>query len=253
MAPVGIVERTAIGDDSTHDGDDSLDSPMVSGVSHDMSRDDEPRTFGSAGVGAKIPSRNDDDGECSRDDDVEGELLATATGSVVVGNVIMGTGCIGGELQTRQFSENEDEDPTSPPPELRLRRILHRTSIVAAFLFSCHLCRSPSTRLAWGSAANLLASLGLASTAIAAGMASAALSGANNDSMINPVLEILYYKVFEGSLASRVHCNVDRLFVRLRDEIKRNKRLQMALAMSVLYWMKSLTRKGAHRSCNVRQ
>jgi hypothetical protein len=242
MALVGIVERTTIGDDSTYDGDDSLDSPMVSGASPGLSRDDEPQLNGAVGVGATIPRQNDNDGECSKKV-VEDELLVTTPGSDVVR----------GEMQIRQYSDGEDEDPTSTPPELRLRQILHRTSIVAAFLFSCHLCRSPSTRRAWGSAANFLTSLGLASTAIAAGVVSASLSGANNGTTIHPILEIFYYKVLEGSLASRVHGNVDRLVVRLRDEIKRNKRLQTALAISVLYWISSLTRKGARRSCNFRQ
>ncbi|KAL3822956.1 hypothetical protein ACHAXA_011671 [Cyclostephanos tholiformis] len=252
MALVGIVERNTIDDDSTHDGDDSLDSPMVSGVPAGLScddgpptnsaegvGDDEPPTNSAEGVGATIPRRSDDDEENSRVD-AGGELLATTTSSIVVHEFIMNTTCLGKELQTRQFTETEEEGPIiPPPPELRIRQILHRTSVVAAFLFSCHLCSSPSTRRAWGSAVNLLTSLGLASMAIAAGAVSASLSG-NNGTAIHAILEMLYCKVLEGSAASR-------------DEIKRNKRLQTTLAIFALYWMRSLTRKGASRSCTARQ
>ena len=239
-------ERTA-GDDSTYDGDDSLDSPMVSHVSSGSNRDDGPLETTGEGVGVKISRLSDDKG--SRED-VEDEMCASTTNSVFVHD-ITGTGCLAGELQTQQFTEKE-EKPIPPPPGLRLRQILHRTSIAATFFFLCHIHRSPSTRRAWGSAANLLASLGLASTAVGAGIVSALLSS-NNITAINPILEIFYVKVLEGSAVSRAHSNLERIFTRVREDVKNNKRLQSALAFFVLYWIRSLTRKGDRSSCNVRQ
>ncbi|KAL3789396.1 hypothetical protein ACHAW5_010191 [Stephanodiscus triporus] len=242
-ALAGSVERTG-GDDLTYDGDDSLDSPMVSRVPSVSSHDDEPQTNSSVDARAKISRQNDDEG--SRED-VEGELCATTINSIVVHN-FMGTGCLDGELRTQQYMEKEEE-PISPRPDLQLRQILHRTSIAAALLFLCHLCRSSSTRRAWGSAVNLLASLGLASTAIGAGVVSALLSS-NKITAIHPILEVLDRKILERSAASRAHTFVDRMIKRVCDEIKKNKRLHSALAFFVLYRIRSLTRKRGRHSCN---
>ena len=238
-------ERTA-GDDSTYDGDDSLDSPMVSHLSSGSNRDEGPLVMSGEGLGVKMSRLSDD--ECSRED-AEDEMCATTTNSVIVHD-IMATGCLGGELQTQQFTE-KGEKPIPPPPELHLRQILHRTSIAAAFFFLCHICRSPSTRRAWGSAANLLTSLGLASTAVGAGIVSALLSS-SNITAINPILEIIYVKVLEGSTVFRAHSNLERMFKRVREDIKKNKRLQSSLAFFVLYWIRSLTKKGGRHSCNAR-
>ena len=238
-------EGTA-GDDSTYDGDDSLDSPIVSHLSSGSNRDDGPLVISGEFVGVKMSRLSDD--ENSREE-AEDEMCATTTNSVIFHD-ITGTGCLGGELRTQQFTEKEQE-PIPPPPELVLRQILHRTSIAAAFFFLCHICRSPSTRRAWGSAANLLTSLGLASTAVGAGIVSALLSS-NNIPAINPILEIFYVKVLEGSAVSRAHCNLERMVKRVREDIKKNKRLQSSLAFFVLYWIRSLTKKGGRHSCNAR-
>ena len=237
-------ERTG-GDDSTYDGDDSLDSPMVSQLSSGSNRDDGPLVMSGEGLGVKMSRLSHD--ECSREDE-EDEMCATTTNSVIVHDIMV-TGCLGGELQTQQFTE-KGEKQIPPPPELHLRQILHRTSIAAGFFFLCHICRSPSTRRAWGYAANLLTSLGLASTAVGAGIVSALLSS-NNITAINPILEIVYVKVLEGSTVSRAHSNLERMFKRVREDIKSNKRLQSSLAFFVLYWIRSLTKKGGRHSCNV--
>jgi hypothetical protein len=143
------------------------------------------------------------------------------------------------KLQNQQYTKIEEK---STPPELELQKILHRTSIAATILFTFHLCRSPSTRRSWGSAVNLVSSLGLATTAISAGVLSAWMN-TRNIKAIDPVLEMCYLKLLEKSGVSRVKRNFELMFKNIRGEIKKNKHLQMALAFFVLYFMRRMPRK----------
>jgi hypothetical protein len=89
---------------------------------------------------------------------------------------------------------------------------------------------------------NIVSSLGLATTAISAGVLSAWMNTHSNKA-IDPVLEMCYLKLLEGSGFSRVMQNVELMFKNIHEEVKKNKRLQMAMAFFVLYFMRRMPRK----------
>ena len=111
-------------------------------------------------------------------------------------------------------------------------------------------------RRSWGSAVNLLSSLGLATTAIGAGVISSWIN-TNDITAIDPILKICYLELLEGLGVSRVMRNVEhlqsRMFKNLREEVKKNKRLQTALLLFVLYLMRRLPSKVGLPSPNNRR
>ena len=217
-APGGSLELTT----TTFDSDDSLDSATIS------SQENE----------AEVSTAEDvveNDLRQSKDEGSKGERVHDLTNA---------ERAIVDKFNSRKSLTEESTvmKEKSTPPELELQKILHRTSIVATILFTCHLCRSPSTRRSWGSALNLVSSLGLATTAIGSGVISAWMN-TNNSTAIDPILEMCYLKLLEGSGVSRVMRNVEQMFKQLHEEVKKNKRLQMALAFFVLYFMRRMPRK----------
>ena len=154
--------------------------------------------------------------------------------------------------QQSLISKEQKEEPPSPPPQLQLEKILHRTTIAATLLFLFHLRISPTTCRAWRSAAQFLASVGLAATAVSASVASKVLSpdSARSFATSNPIVGLVCYKVFDG-LATSPWCRIpfdiyDRIPIvshQVREELKKNKRLQAALALMVLCGIKHLPRK----------
>ena len=233
-APGGSLELTT----TTFDSDDSLDSITIS------SQENEAELNTAEEVAAKVLRR-------SKDTSLTGErmhdVIETTTERAIVGE------CNGRKSQAEKSIETEEK---SNPPELELQKILHRTSIAATIIFTCHLCRSPSTRRSWGSAVNLLSSLGLATTAIGAGVISAWIN-TNDITAIDPILKICYLELLEGLGVSRVMRNVEhlqsRMFKNLREEVKKNKRLQTALLLFVLYLMRRLPSKVGLPSPNNRR
>ena len=219
-APGSSLELTT----TTFDSDDSLDSATIS------SQENEAEVNTAEDVAANVLRRSKDEG--SKGERVH-DLIETNAERAIVD-----------EFNSRKSLTEESTvmKEKSTPPDLELQKILHRTSIVATIIFTCHLCRSPSTRRSWGSALNLVSSLGLATTAIGSGVISAWMN-TNNSTAIDPILEMCYLKLLEGSGVSRVMRNVEQMFKQLHEEVKKNKRLQMALAFFVLYFMRRMPRK----------
>jgi len=179
------------------------------------------------------------------------------------------------ELQHQHNQQQQlQQHPVSPPPTIQLiEKMLHRASMTAAFLFLCHLRGSPSARKSWNSAAHFIASLGLISAALGTGVASAALH--NNSNALGmvvtsmamaghhrhyPIAGVVCAKVLEGlhtnvSLPQPMRAwmmmlsskdwgsGIQHLLDRFRREIRRNKRLQAALAFVVLSGVGRMSRR----------
>ena len=173
------------------------------------------------------------------------------------------------EVQSEQREglqhKGEEQQVTSPPSTFQLNRVLHRTSIVASVAFLYHLRSSSSTRRAWGSVVKVLASLGLVSTAIGTGLASALLSSTNTKNASSggnttcvttnhPILTMFYSKVMDQlSVPQTLSLPID-IFKRIqwiREQVCKNKRLQSAVALMVVYGMRRFTKKGIMQSRRV--
>lgn len=229
-APGDSLELTT----TTFDSDDSLDSTTIS------SQENEAEVITAKDVVEDVLIQSNDEG--SKGERVH-DLIETSAVRAIIDELNSG------KSLTEESTVMKEK---STPPELELQKILHRTSIVATILFTCHLCRSPSTRRSWGTAVNLVSSLGLATTAIGSGVISACMN-TNNLTAIDPILEVCYLKLLEGLGVSRVMRNVELMFKQLREGVKKNKRLQMALAFFVLYYMRRMSTKVGLPSSNIRR
>ena len=157
--------------------------------------------------------------------------------------------------------ENDGNSQQPPSPQEQIEKILHRTTIAATTIFLCQFLSSPTTRRSWMSAIKFLTSAGLFSTAISAGVASHLLH--SSDTTVastllfgdNATMTTLYSKIFDwiqvpsfplySSLPTSVNLEkitkkMHVMFHRLREEIKKNKRLQATFALMVLYGVKQL-------------
>lgn len=156
----------------------------------------------------------------------------------------------GGPHQGEQYRRDQRNEP-HPSPPMQLEKTLQCLTAVASFMFLYHLRSSPSTRRAWGSAAKFLTSLGLVSTAIGAGVTSTVLS--SNEAVLgamasNPIVGMLYSKMIDSlrvtqlyKLPTVIGDRAQLMLKWLREEIKKNKRLQAAVAFTVLYGIRRLS------------
>ena len=156
----------------------------------------------------------------------------------------------GGSHQGEQYRRDQQSEP-HPSPPMQLEKTLQCLTAVASFVFLYHLRSSPSTRRAWGSAVKFLASLGLVSTAIGAGVTSTVLS--SNEAVFgamasNPIVGMLYSKMMDRLRVTQLYKlpmdignRAQLMLNRLREEIKKNKRLQAVVAFTVLYGMRRLS------------
>ncbi|KAK1739556.1 hypothetical protein QTG54_010099 [Skeletonema marinoi] len=158
--------------------------------------------------------------------------------------------------------ENDGNRQQPPSPQEQIEKILHRTTIAATTIFLCQFLSSPTTRRSWVSAMKFLTSAGLFSTAISAGVASQLLRSSDTTAAAstllfgdNATMTMLYSKIFDwiqvpsfplySSLPTSVNLEkitkkMHVMFHRLREEIKKNKRLQATFALMVLYGVKQL-------------
>ena len=158
----------------------------------------------------------------------------------------------------RHAREEKGQKPTSPQEQME--KFLHRTTIAATTIFLCQFLTSRSTRRSWMSAIKFLTSAGLFSTAISAGVASHLLR--SSDATSSPatllfgesaIMTVLCSKIHDwiqlssiplySSLPTSIHSVTSKmhvLFHRLREEIKKNKRLQATVALMILYGVKQL-------------
>eukprot|EP00984_Skeletonema_dohrnii_P002417 scaffold832_cov75-Skeletonema_dohrnii-CCMP3373.AAC.27 len=162
----------------------------------------------------------------------------------------------------RHEREENDRNRQQPPsPQEQIEKILHRTTIAATTIFLCQFLSSPTTRRSWASAMKFLTSAGLFSTAISAGVASHLLRSSDTTAAStllfgdSATMTMLYSKLFDwiqvpsfplhSSLPTSVNLEkitkkMHVMFHRLREEIKKNKRLQATFALMVLYGVKQL-------------
>jgi len=162
----------------------------------------------------------------------------------------------------REENDGIRQQPPRPPsPQEQIEKILHRTTIAATTIFLCQFLSSPTTRRSWVSAMKFLTSAGLFSTAISAGVASQLLRSSDTTAAASTLLfgdcamTVLYSKIFDwiqvssfplySSLPTSVNLEkitkkMHVMFHRLREEIKKNKRLQATFALMVLYGVKQL-------------
>ena len=119
-------------------------------------------------------------------------------------------------------------------PSIQFEKILRRMAVAATFSFFLHLHKSPSTRQTWKSALHFFTSCGLLSTAISTGLASVVSSSINDESIVGSIC----IKALQG-IAFLPHSKICELvFVKIRNMIKTNRQLQIAVAFSVLYGLK---------------
>ena len=157
------------------------------------------------------------------------------------------------KVRSKKYKQQTTTLPPSCSPQLQVKNFLHRTTIAATTIFCYQFFASPTTRRSWISAMNFLTSAGLFSTTITAGVASyllrssetasPMLCNSNNSAIIktilcSKVLTPLYSSFDLDTIVSRVNV----LFKRFKEEMKKNKRLQVAFAMTVLYGMKQVRR-----------
>lgn len=170
---------------------------------------------------------------------------------------------------------------TPSSPQEQIETILHRTTIAATTIFVCQFLSSPTTRRSWMSAIKLLTSAGLFSTAISAGVASHLLrsSSSSDDKrtattacstilfgnggpitmlcskiidwiqVVSSSSSPLYSTVISSSSVDldTITKKVRGMFHRLREEIKKNKRLQATVALLILYGVKKQLPPGRRR------
>jgi hypothetical protein len=177
------------------------------------------------------------------------------------------------QRRTRGVTQAPLPTPPSPPSfpilpeEWQLEKMLHRTSLLTTILFVYHLYRSPNTRKAWGYMAHSLASFGLLSTAVSAGIASSVLRSnpSITDGIVNPMMHMICAAVLgqqrwrvilqgrggEGTaggvgggrreVTAIVPSTIQWIFQQLRNQIQRNKRYYLAVLM--MYGMGSVSRR----------
>ena len=147
----------------------------------------------------------------------------------------------------RHVNGKSTEQNSQPdrPAQIQLEKILRRTAFAAIFCFFLHLHKSPFTRKSWRSALHFFTSCGLLSTGVGLGVASI-LSSNIDSSMLGPVCN----NAIQG-MALLSNEKVRDLLNKFRGMIKNNSKLQMALAMTVMYGIKrsnsSLRQRVRHR------
>jgi len=119
------------------------------------------------------------------------------------------------------------------PPSNQFEKILRRMAVAATLCFFMHLHKSPSTRKTWKSAIHFFTSCGLLSTAISTGLASVMSSSMNGDSIVGSIC----IKALQ-SIACLPNSKLCELFEKIRNMIKTNRQLQIAVAFSVMYGFK---------------
>eukprot|EP00985_Skeletonema_marinoi_P030743 scaffold33654_cov139-Skeletonema_marinoi.AAC.2 len=197
-----------------------------------------------------------------------GEALYATICDVVASNVANAFQSRESATSRTPRHEREENDgirqqpPRPPSPQEQIEKILHRTTIAATTIFLCQFLSSPTTRRSWVSAMKFLTSAGLFSTAISAGVASQLLRSSDTTAAAstllfgdNATMTMLYSKIFDWiqvpsfPLYSSLPTSVDLekitkkmhvMLHRLREEIKKNKRLQATFALIVLYGVKQL-------------
>lgn len=278
----GTETTTSLGSSEEPNDEDSSDTPVASPVSSlvnatamgsSIIQNYMPiRVIHAEGQKKKDSSQNKHDGETISD------ALSATISDLVISN-FTGTkislvedqsSSNNNEVQSEQREglqhKGEEQQVTSPPSTFQLDRVLHRTSIVASVAFLYHLRSSSSTRRAWGSVVKVLTSLGLVSTAIGTGVASALLSSTNTKNMASsgdsttcvttnhPILTMFYSKVMDQlSVPQTLSLPMD-IFKRIqwiREQVCKNKRLQSAVALMVVYGMRRFTKKGIMQSRRV--
>jgi hypothetical protein len=131
---------------------------------------------------------------------------------------------------TSSARNHQQQEPS--PSTIQYDKILQRTACAATFCFFLHLHKSPSTRKTWKSTIHFFASCGLLSTAVSAGVASLLTSNADNS-----VIASVCTKAIRG-MSLLPNAKLMESWNTIRDTIKRNRQLQMALAFSVFYGLK---------------
>ena len=139
----------------------------------------------------------------------------------------------GKNARDRNKTNETQQKPPSPPP-LQVEKILQRTAITSAICFLLHLSKSPSTRKSWRSTLNFFASCGLFSTAVSTGLASKVVGSTytNENSIIRLVCDNALKRL---PLFQDANAKICEMLNRLKEEVKNNRRLQMAFAFSVIY------------------
>jgi hypothetical protein len=166
------------------------------------------------------------------------------------------------QRQQQQTSTEFPLPPRPPSPQEQIEKFLHHTTIAATTVFLCQFLSSPTTRRSWMSAIKFLTSAGLFSTAITAGAASHLLRSSDATStasimlgsnspitmicskIIDWIQEVssspLYSSISSSVALDIISSKVHVMFHRLREEIKKNKRLQATVALMILYGVKQL-------------
>ena len=224
-------------------GEDSVDTDVTAAETLDP--EDDREDAGSPVSDGRVVIQHDE-GQCTPEECREtiGEAL-----SGTIHDILTNMG--GGKSRSAEINETIADNSSRHSAQLtdddsnssnKLEKILHRTSIVASVLFLFHLRSSPRTRRSWGSMCSLLASLGLAGTAVGAAAFSVVLCSKEHSLVGNPVLALVATK-----LNNMVECSGDRMqksvrraFNKLREEIRRNKSLQMTVAFAVFFGMRRL-------------
>ena len=228
-------------------GEDSVDTDVTAAETLDPEDDKEDAESPISSSRVVIQH----EGQCAPEACREtiGEALSGAIHDIVSSNIR------GGKSQSAEGEETIADNSSRHSAQMtdddfksstQLEKVLHRTSIAVSVLFLCHLRSSPRTRRSWGSMCSLLASFGLASTAVGAGAISAVLGSKGHSLMGNPVLALAATKL-NGMIecsGSRMQASLRRALDKLWEEIRRNKSLQMTVAFSVFFGMRRL--RGRH-------
>jgi len=143
--------------------------------------------------------------------------------------------------------------PQTPFPQLE--KILDRTAVASVLLFLYHIRSSQMTRKAWWSAVQFSISTGILGVAVGTGLASRTLGSEYVKSTIkrNPVLKMICFRVWESLPVSgycrnlsEFSCSVEDTlkcwFLRMKEELKEKKHLQMILAILIFYGVRRLPR-----------
>jgi hypothetical protein len=178
------------------------------------------------------------------------------------------SGKLGQQSSTKTPSSSSPSTPSSSssPQQLHIEKVLHHTSIAATTIFLCQFLSSPSTRRSWMSTIKFLTSMGLFSTAVSTGLVSYLLRRPemarlrSGNSTTTTVVTVLSSKVLDwivqhvsfsfssfplySTLSSSLPLNntimnkIQVVFQRVKEEIKKNKRLQATFALMMLYGIK---------------
>ncbi|EJK63715.1 hypothetical protein THAOC_15613 [Thalassiosira oceanica] len=225
----------------TAKGEDSVDTDVT--AAETLEPEDDKEDAESPVPSSRVVIQHE--GQCTSEECREtiGEVISGTIHDVVTSN--MG----GGKSQSAESEGTIAENSSRHSSQIthgvsnsskKLEKLLNRTSIAASALFLCHLRLNPRTRRSWGSMCSILASFGLASTAVGAGAISVVLCSKEHSLVENPVLALAMAKlndVIECS-GDRMQESVRRALNKLWVEIRQNKSLQMTVALAVFFGMR---------------